>query len=784
MSAAPSPAAKAAAAAPASAPASLPDLGIYKDPLHREPTPYEVLNVARGTGKAAIEKAVVGAIRRRIPPHQAQLARQTLLSPVERAAYDVLMYNPAVLERLSPNPVKDKQCLEPSRRLTTAEAWERQLRLNFPDPQVEHALGVLWYWWARFEQERGRTQEPPMAGKPDGSGALPLEQMWKRVFMYWSMLLATPDIWQGSLGLNEEDGNTVRDQFIRGLKDRLMDEAQRLAREHSHDHPLAAAYRRLSLDLKMEMSSAAAMAKSGYRTKRGRVTAGRMMLAHLELLSTVRKQVDGFAGSSPSNKDFRDLQRKLSPYYSIEFLLEFNEDDGGEGGGKPELALEQIDQLSSQEQSSPEICVLRAKALLILGEKQASVEETEQALELWSQALDVAATVGEDNGINAKIRQKIVETCQTHGHKLKSRDTARVIRLLEKGLALTKDPKLQLQLAESLVDRAFSAVEKSVEKYKSVTDEEIGVVLTALQQARTDIVRARELGSKRAADNFEAAEQILDDFKNNASHRLLEAANRIVESGDYDKAIVKLRQALNLLGETQETLRKGLANVLGIRGGDRAHTALAQIQTLHLGGNPELSVLVRRGADHRFGADNCGLCGRSFQSARMEDWFQIPTPGGSKARLCSNCMRALIAQVQAVAPQAVALFQSGESDLTEAMRLDPSVGYYREQQRMIRNELARILAVNTAVQPADSPVTPRPPAPPPPASPAARVLAPTPTPASAPTPAPVRLVTPPSRSEPAVGANPKPHPPSGGCVKPFLFLVGIGLVTLAIRGCS
>jgi len=788
-------------------------LGIWKDPLQHEPTPYEVLGVPRGAQKPEVERAVVAAIRRGVRSLEAQVARRALLTPAERASCDLLLYDPAVLERLNPSPLRDPTVLHASRRLATGEAWERQLRARFPDAGIAHSLGVLWYWWARHEQERLEAlvgAAPDRARQSDGSksqlilaarqktgGACALkasectepdcvwredcatagvtaQEAWKRAVIYWSMLASTPEVWNGRLGLSEAESAALRKNFIEDLSNRLVDCAQHYSQQFAADHPLAASFRQLKLCLASELKTSAAMAQSGYRTKRGRVAAGVLMLQHLGLLEKVREQVDGLLERTPGNQALRELRALLSPHFPIIILVEEE---------RAQEALEAIERLPGKDKESLEIRRLRCKALLIAGRQRASVNECARALDYWTQALNLGA--GED--LDAEVRRQVVASCQSQGHELERRDADRAADILERGLRLTQDPKLRLQLAELLVGRGIDAFNKAQEAIKTARGAKARSLIKELERARHHIARAKELGSARAAANLETAEEILSGLKLQMSEGLLDLpeaaerpwreANAAVQRKDWDTAIERLREALKLAGGSRPGLTQRLASALANRGIQRANQAVQSLSVAHQAHGAELMGLIQEIQNH-YDDDQCAICKKSklFNTAGTE-WFTVTLKGGKTGQLCLMCMMRL-QQLQndrpTPDPNSVALLRSGESDLAEASTLDPTSTHIQKNLRDVRETLRQLSSEpesHTTVERSQAPhpaAAPRPAPGPAPHRP--RRPSPTPAPGSPP-PAP----TPGSAATPSVGVR---------FLKATWWLWAAGLGWLLVKGCQ
>lgn len=550
--------------------------GLLKDPLHTELTPYEVLKVDRGVAKPAVESAFMAALARRVPPNKAKAARDALLNPVKRARCDMLLYSEEALSQLQPNPLQDKEALTPVKRLATAKAWERQIIAGFPDLGKAHCLGILWYWWVLYEETRceamldalGEDKVPKTGTKTDILQALRKKEgvackpgkddcgktdcawrddcqtaaptligMWEKVIAYWSMLEATREGWNGRIGLADEEAKQVRKEILSNMQNRLNDRSQWYGRQLGGDHPMATGYRELLVAFSSENKIARAMAASGYRTKRGRICAGGLMLQHLHLLDRVRSQVDGLVKQHRSNADLRNLQNMLSPFFPLQVLLDNN---------KPDEALERIAHLPEAEQQDKQVLEIKSQALLLRGRQQYSVKRLDAALESWADALECGAS----KQTREQIEKEVVSSCHKEAKDCTHRDRDRAIDVLEMGLVMVKDQKLEMVLADALAQRAIDVFNKGQRelgnKPSAATRQRI---VKGFKKARTELERAVKLGSKRAIENLKIADRILQATTGGlhdlpvAITKLAEAAHAAAQQDNWDTAVAKLEEA-------------------------------------------------------------------------------------------------------------------------------------------------------------------------------------------------------------------------------------------------
>jgi len=236
-----------------------------KDPLQTVSTPFEVLGAEPDASTAEIRKAFMHTLAaRRVPANTVKMAFDALSRPLERARRRILQFPPEILQRLIPNPMKDRSVLSPSRRAETAAAWERHLKKTFPDLQTTHCLAVLWYWWTLYEEQRiqalieagGNTGALAEGGlfKPDllrrarkaegvicdplrnqhcehkecprsedcHSSAPPIEKMWHKLIGYWGTLAAAREFWNGWEGVSESDAGKLTNEFVNSLHNEFL----------------------------------------------------------------------------------------------------------------------------------------------------------------------------------------------------------------------------------------------------------------------------------------------------------------------------------------------------------------------------------------------------------------------------------------------------------------------------------------------------------------------------------------------------------------------------------
>lgn len=695
--------------------------GIVKDPLQSDLTPYEVLGIGRGATRMELDAARMRALRNRVPQNTAKKAWDAMLSGVLRAPIDVLLYDEETLARLRPNPLLDASALGTRRRRQTSEAWERQLIANFPDVDIAHSLGVLWYHWALHEEVRQTAMFEALGngaisgnqsklellkqlrlkegvrcdpGNPHCdrqecawredccSSGPPLEEIWRRVIAYWSMLAATREMWGERLGLSIAEAGDVRSKLMDALRNRLVDQAQRYSQQLGADHPLTVRYRQLEVTLNSELKAAKGVSESGYRTKRGRVCAGVLMLQYLGLLDKVRTQVDELLQKSPKSHELKQLKSMLSPYFPLSVLLDCN---------KPEEALARIEELPEQERQTKEVGRLRGRAFLLLGRQQVSVGRLDQALENWGEALAGELT----DEVRQEIQREVVSTCHTQAMALQNRDPDQAIDILDQALKLVQDPKLELILAKILTEHAISVFNKGQKDLNDNPDTAArrGIV-ASMQKARDDMERAARMGNKKAAENLPVAESILGEVKKSVwgNRDLEEEANTATARQDWDAAIALLREAVeNGASSNLAAVRNKLASLLfsrAVRNTKRAVAMLGAVAS-HRKMMAEMTDKLKR---HH--GDHCAMCGKSRSVSPELSWSTVTLPDGLQGQICAACtsaLQALEASAPKPSPEALALLKAAEKDLLDAMGLDPGNDGPRKSLKELR-EVMGVLA--------------------------------------------------------------------------------------------
>ena len=555
-----------------------------KDPLQTQQTPYEVLGIERDAG----DSEIIGAFKKgMLNPRRMQeitRANRLLMDPVSRAGVDLFLYQDKTLENLTPSPIGNEKILEPGNRLSTASAWERSLAKNVSNYSLLHCVALLWFRWARYEQERidamltharqlkidpknisnkvellcaigeaeGVEIDPENAeGCPESfqwrndciPGVPSIEELWKATIGFWVMLANSAPFWETFTRLN----NSQRKELHKnnGI-DMLKSSLQKYNNEYRNRGAIsmAAAYKELNLSLSVEQKTARAMSSAGVRVGTGAtLSCGVLALERLGLIDQIRSRLDGALEHHPDNDTLRSLRDSLSPYSRIATLI----DDG-----KYEEALEII----AGEKKSDEISALKAQALFGLGMDLESAGEPEEALKTWGKALKIA----DDSSLKDKIENSVSESCTKHAAAKADTDIEGGINLLRSGYKIVANEKIKSNLAELLTRQGIEIVvevQQEFEKKHSATK-------SMISKAEKGIAKLREangLGAQKAAEQLDAAVTFLDVLRQAAvagkHQKKLETA---LENQDWDTAIEILSALRNeVSGEARSQIEQNLA---------------------------------------------------------------------------------------------------------------------------------------------------------------------------------------------------------------------------------
>lgn len=556
-----------------------------KDPLQTEMTPYEVLQIERGASKADIQAAFKKAIVRRVPVKDATQAQKDLLSPQRRLRHDLVHYDAKAVRGLSPCPLDDADALLPARRAATAAAWEASFKQRLTDTGLAHSLGVLWYWWARYEEDRflplltaaheagvapqGRATKPDLLKQvctargltcdPSNSAACThadcpyredcssptpsLADMWQHVIGYWSLLDASPHFWDGEWGLPEADIKAVREDFMGGLQHLLLDRAQRYGSCGDQD----AAQANLERIPGIGPKTAEALHAAGLNTLRDLVNAGREVLSALPGVGDAKaKSLVDYAIRALDATDALPRQ-----YRTLVLALE----------RERKTAKAVAD--AGVKMAGGRLCcgVILLRRFGLVDSVRAAAEKTRSRalLDALSRYAPVSMLV------DAGKPQEALDLIESLPAKDKKTDEicdlrARALRLLGKqqaslhryalaldtwGTALkeARDADLRRSLSEDIVNTAAS---QALALEKSRRDDAIDLLDKAVALVNDTKLRDRlaDLLTQRGINNFLEGEKQVDAAVPAYVEPIVREAIRAAGDRNWDRAIEKLREAL------------------------------------------------------------------------------------------------------------------------------------------------------------------------------------------------------------------------------------------------
>jgi tetratricopeptide (TPR) repeat protein len=569
---------------------------IARDPLQAEPSPYELLGVDQKADDEAIKKAFNAAlIARHADVGRLRDARTILLRPVDRALVNALLYEPASMSGLSPAWGKDGASLAVGARLRTGESWTAQLRSRFPDLDAIHSLAVLWYWWAIHEGERFtaladalarngtpagtetskqaliaaavRTDEKACGSPGEGGCSDPsclwyadcsyvspdLPDLWERAIAYWAALLASSTFWSSRLGLSSEDQKGACETFENTIKERLSGLRSRFARAGAPG--LAGRLAQIDIAFSVELQTARTMVRAGdglLGPGSSGLGCGKLLLKELGLLERTRERLDEQLQTDSANQRLQDLETNLSPHANIAQLVAKERWDE---------ALTQIEQLPESDRSTAEVTRFKARALIGKGKQQAGAGDLPAALKTWKAALAVAP-----DDLRSETTDAVVEVCMRKAQALDNRpDDA--IAVLEGGLKLIKNRKLELRLGEILSERAVRTFNEVQLRVKSQGDKVLDKDLAEVRKALAALERAAKLGYDQATKHLETAREVIAGLEMMKAigagaewSTAMKAANDAAGRDDWDTTVNHLRTALRLAPpEAQAVIKKNLS---------------------------------------------------------------------------------------------------------------------------------------------------------------------------------------------------------------------------------
>ncbi len=666
-----------------------------KDPFQSEPTPYEVLGLECSAASSDIDTAFKAGLVRGGNVQKLTAAKLALQRPAERAAVDLFLYDDGVLARLSPNALENRAVLDSANRLSTAAAWEAELRGAFPDLPVAHSLAVLWYWQAleggNHPQGRAAAAAAGAADGAEAAAAADPAHAWRRAIACWVMLLASPDFWSTRPGVSNEVMSQVRTGIAERLQNRLHDLGQQC--RGGGDAAGAARFQELELAFSTEMQAAKQIALAGVKTARGRICCGPLMLEQMDIVAAVRDQMETALNAQPDNEALRSALRAISPHASIAVLIDQK---------KPQAALDAIAALPPKVRKKQEVAALEARALHELARQRAALNKQDEALEAWGKALPLARKAAPE--LAASIQADLVETCQARAAALQMQNRDEAIGMLGRALTVHKDPKLQLTLAELLTTRGIETIneaQRRIESEKGTSP----AIMTALETGLADLDRAQELGSKRGAASAETALKIIEqaragylDLAGEAAE-LFRQANQAAEAGDFGRGIEMLLLAHTRASpKSQPAIAKHLAQLLNARAVQSMNAAMNTLNEAMPKHQPrveaEVAKLLKRPWTKNFMVSipmygkppDCDLCAASASYS-----YELPVHG--KYNLCSSHadrLRGLMNSLPKLPAETAKQVDAAVTDLEHAVKWDPSLDVAKKNLEQAKELQKRI----------------------------------------------------------------------------------------------
>jgi hypothetical protein len=434
-----------------------------KDPLQAEVTPYEILGVPRDASSDVVERGFrEGLVQRQSVP-KLTAAKRALQDPVERAVVDAFLYEPGFLSQMLPNPAADPAALQ-ARREQTGQVWAQTLGLRFPDLGALHCCSVLWYWSAVAATDPGQSTKN-----------------WVHAIGGWTSLLAS-DGFRTHLGPQADAAAARIEERLRGtLRDRQQAETEAGRADE------AEAYRELELEFEAELRSARRVAAAGLRLDHGTLSSGPLLLELLNLNDFVRRHLDAALRENPAQASLVAVRASLfSPVARVDSLIEAND---------PEQAIAVIEGLPEKDRGAPEAQHALVRALHALGRRHADLEKTTDALAAWVKALRI------DTGdLTEKIEAEVTAMCLSRAAAWQASRRDDAIAVLEQGLQVVRNLKMQQTLAELIaqrgVDRVNEALRAADFEHKGYSPALAGPLRAGL----ADLESAARLGSDRAEE--------------------------------------------------------------------------------------------------------------------------------------------------------------------------------------------------------------------------------------------------------------------------------------------
>jgi tetratricopeptide (TPR) repeat protein len=420
-----------------------------KDPLQRQATPYEILGIKFSAGREEINNSLIQAVAQKRDIAKCQESRNILVQPLEKALVDIFFYNEAFQKQIKPrvNEGELKDTLV-ANRMETALAWSNLQKRAFPHLAALHSLAVLWYWWALYEEE-ARLAE--LSNSPfiriKGLPGMPFQgdygRIWRTTIAAWAMLINSPVFlqqWARNSG-NEAllDSGEIH-QLGKQVEEKLINILQKQAENYVgiklNGEEGSQVFRNYILLFQTELRTGRQF--SGLRIqvdhgdKKIPIQCGKFILEQVGLLGKVQAQLKMILAQRPQDTELKNLLAALSNHAELVMLVE---------NRKYKEAIEAIEALPSAQREEREAQELLAKACLEQGKQYFSLDQYDEALNIWQKGLKTGCSKDE-------ITRELVDSCKKKATVLKKSDPQTAVDLLRDALLVVEDKELKKELKE------------------------------------------------------------------------------------------------------------------------------------------------------------------------------------------------------------------------------------------------------------------------------------------------------------------------------------------------
>ncbi|MDD5017788.1 MAG: hypothetical protein PHO15_06800 [Eubacteriales bacterium] len=279
------------------------------------------------------------------------------------------------------------------------------------------------------------------------------------------------------------------------------------------------------------------------------------------------------------------------------------------------------------------------------------------------------------------IQNQIAKLVNKKAAALQKNDPETAIEILEKTVALVESNEIKSRLGELLTERSITSINEARENDGDDT-------LAILEREVVNLERAAKLGSKRAADNLEAAKNILKSAREDMGYSLREA-RQAVKQADIKAASHDLGGAIRILEDVlkktrekgdQARIKKKIAAYLNTRAVETANRIQGMLQKKMDQEISRMGIvkgLGNQGMGNLFGGlygygeyhtCNVGLC--SSQAA-----YKVTLEGYGEIYLCYshyNRLHAIMDGAHSLGSKTRAEIVSAKKDLIKAYKYEKS----------------------------------------------------------------------------------------------------------------